>query len=140
VPFKVEVQLKDSLIKLGLKSVALLDFPLTIDYGEGNIFVRFSSVKTNGHGVGGTVWLEEELRRGRFIKQFGVEYVEFVPLDDLWRWVFTVIVSLIVFIPFIPLFDTIKESRFSPDSFLLAKMCTHKPFSLFVIKEEFFLF
>jgi hypothetical protein len=140
VSFKVEVQLQDSLIKLGLKSMAFLDFPLTIDYGEGNIFVRFSSVKTNGHRVRGTVRLQEELRRGCFIEQFEVENVEFVPLDYLWRGVFTVIVSLIVFVPFIPLFDTVKESWFSPHSFLLTKMCTHKPFSLFVIKEEFFLF
>lgn len=48
-----------------------------------------------------------------FIDKIWVENVEFVALDDLWRWVVKVVVGLVVFVPLEPQFHTVKVVGFT---------------------------
>jgi hypothetical protein len=103
--FEIEVELQDAFVELGLEAVAFLDLPLSVDDSEGDVFIRGASMEPDSHGIGGSVRLEEELGSCCFVEQFGIEDVEFVALDDLWRRVFTVVVSLVVFVPLVALLD-----------------------------------
>ena len=113
--FEIEVELQDAFVELGLEAVAFLDLPLSVDDSEGDVFIRGASMEPDSHGIGGSVRLEEELGSCCFVEQFGVEDVEFVALDDLWRRVFTVVVSLVVFVPLVALLDWVEETGFAPD-------------------------
>lgn len=43
-----------------------------------------------------------------FVNEIRVEYVELVPLNNLWRWVVVIIVSLVVFVPLVSSVNTVE--------------------------------
>ena len=97
--------------------------PFLVNYSKCDIFIRRPSHKSNE----ASVFLSSCCKRLatfssmlslytiswglRFIDQIGVEYIEFVTLDNLRRWVVMIIMSLVVFIPLIAHLYTIEIPR-----------------------------
>lgn len=114
MPFEIEVQLQDSFVKLTFESVSFLDLPLSVYDCEGDVFVRSTCMEAYSIGVLSTVWFNKELRSHCFIKQIRVENVELVALNN-FRWrIFTIVMCLVVLIPFISLLHRVEESGFTP--------------------------
>lgn len=42
------------------------------------------------------------------VYKIGIENIKFVPLNNLWRWVVMIIVSLVIFVPFISRMNTVE--------------------------------
>jgi hypothetical protein len=117
MPFEVEVKLQDPLIELALEAVSFLDLPFSVHNGEGDVFVRSTTMESDSVGVLSTVGFNKELGGNCLIEQIGIENVEFVALNNFGRWILTVVMCLVVLIPLIALLDRIEETWFAPLGF-----------------------
>jgi hypothetical protein len=108
---EIEVKVENSLVKDGLEPHLFTDFPLLVHKFKGHIMVRSPSVEPQGDRPFLLRGLNEILRGFGLVNEVRVENIEFVTLDHLGRWVVLVIVSLVVLVPFVPRFNSIKEPR-----------------------------
>jgi hypothetical protein len=68
VPLEVEVELQDPFIELALEAVSLLDLPLSVDDGKGNVFVRSAAMESDRVRILSAIGLDEKLRSDRLVK------------------------------------------------------------------------
>ena len=122
---EVEVKLEDAPIEASLESMTLRHFPLLVDNGECDVFIGDACAKTNSQSVGGRVWLQIELWSFSLIGKVRIEDVELVTLHNLGRWIFRVVMRLIVLVPLIALLDTVEKSRLPHDKQLLLTLDEH---------------
>lgn len=110
---EVEVQREDAPIERAFEAVSLAHFPLAIHNSKYEILVGCARLESDQQHVV-SIWrrLEVELRRFCLVKEIRVKYVEFVTLDDLGRWVFAVVVHLVVLVPFVALFYRVEVPWF----------------------------
>jgi hypothetical protein len=92
--------------------------PLSIHNTKGDVIIWWPSLEPNDKGVflpidSSQSRLEIKLRCLTFVEKLRVKDVEFVPLDNFRRWIFAVIVDLVVFVPFIPLLNAVVIAGFS---------------------------
>merc|ERR1712166_277559 len=105
MPFEIEVELQDSLVELTLESMSFLYLPFSVHDRESYILIRSPSMESDSVRVLCSIGLDEELRCDRLVKQVWVEDVELVALDNFRRGILTIVVGLIVLVPFIALLD-----------------------------------
>lgn len=122
---EVEVKLEDAPIEASFEPVALRHFPLFVYDSKRDVFVGNPGIEAYRQGVRRTIRLQVELRCLGPIGQVRVENVELVTLDDLRGWILTVVMSLIVLVPLIPLLDTVEEARFPHHEELLLTLQGH---------------
>jgi len=94
----VEPQLEDVVVELASEASLVAVLPLLVHYLEGNVLVRWPRRNSENHKLAIWSWGHLECWRLPLVDQVGVEYVEFVALDNLWRWVVKVIMGLIVLV------------------------------------------
>jgi len=87
VALEVEVQLQDAPIERAAEPMSLGHLPLSVYNCECNILVRLASLEPDCQGVWCSVWFEVKLGSYGLISQIRVKDVEFVTLDNFWRWV-----------------------------------------------------
>jgi hypothetical protein len=106
------VQLKDTLVEVTLEPMSFAHIPFLVYYLETKVRVRSTRLELDDHlvNVVGHVF-EEELRGLRLVQDVGVEDVELVPLYHLgWR-ILSVVMGLVVLVPFKPLLHGVEELR-----------------------------
>lgn len=104
--------MKDTLGKYTLKPRFLRNIPLFLKYLKRDIFIRRTCLELNNTIIRIIRILEIILRGLLFVKQIRIEYIEFVTLDCLRRWVIFRIMHAVVFIPLVGYSDSIYVYRF----------------------------
>ena len=101
------------------------EVPLLVQYSKRDVFVRWTTYELDeasvllssdrrGLATFPTIFTLDAVRRGpHLVYQVGIEDVKFVSLDDLRGRVVVIVMSLIVFVPFIAHLDTIEVSGFA---------------------------
>lgn len=99
--------------KHALEPVFLGHIPLFVDDFERNILVRWSSFERDNDCVELAVFciLKEELRGLELVKEVEVENIEFVPLNNFWWRIVSIVVSLVVLVPLEPCLDGVEVPR-----------------------------
>ena len=116
------MQLQHTFVKDALKPVLFAHIPFFVDDSEGQFFIGCACLETDDQCVGLALdVLQVELGCLHLVVEVGIEDVELVALDCLgWRIV-SVIVSLVVFVPFEAGFHGVEIARFPwPESVILA--------------------
>lgn len=107
-------QLEDAIGELAAETMAMGVLPLTIDYLEGYVLIRWAGMEPQSGkvfvvGAG----LQEILGSGTLVDKVWVEDIELIALHNLgWRIV-KIVVCLIVLVPLKACVDTVEEAGLS---------------------------
>ena len=102
--------------------MTLRHLPLSVYNCECDILIRCSSIEPNCQRIIGAVLFKVELWSICLVSQVWIEDVELVALDHFRRWILRVVVHLVVLVPLVALFDTVKEAWLATDEQLLVSL------------------
>lgn len=110
---EAKMQLQHTSIEYTSESMSLRHLPFSIKNFESQIFIWWSSMKSNYNSVTWITILQIKLGSLSLVQNVRIKDIELIALNNLWRWIINIIVSLIVFIPFITSNYSIEKSGFS---------------------------